>query len=382
MNKIQKIAGVLSSQEILELIHKNVITSENGIEKDLIQPASIDLRLGIKAWRVPASFLPGKGNKVSSRLKDLAMHEFSLIDGAVLECGCVYIVKLLENVSLTDNLTGIANPKSSTGRLDVFTRLIVDGAMEFEEVPAGYQGPLYAEISPRTFSVLVRTGSRLNQLRLRRGQSFTSDKEMEILQEHVGLVRNQDNINLPDKIKNGVPLSVDLVGENGLIGYKARKHSMLIDIDKPNHYKRELFWEKITVEDLLYQGGDYKNKNNQGSLILSPDAFYILASKEFVSVPSKYAAEMRAYDTKVGEFRAHYAGFFDPGFGLTELGASKTKAVLEVRSHDVPFLIEQDQTVCRLVYEPMANVPSILYGEAGSSNNYQAQGLKLAKHFI
>ena len=382
MNKIQKIAGVLSSQEILELINKNVITSENGIEKDLIQPASIDLRLGIKAWRVPASFLPGKGNKVSSRLKDLAMHEFSLIDGAVLECGCVYIVKLLENVSLTDNLTGIANPKSSTGRLDVFTRLIVDGALEFEEVPAGYQGPLYAEISPRTFSVLVRTGSRLNQLRLRRGQSFTSDKEMEILQEHVGLVRNQDNINLLDKIKNGVPLSVDLVGENGLIGYKARKHSMLIDIDKPNHYKRELFWEKITVEDLLYRGGDYQNKKNQGSLILSPDAFYILASKEYVSVPSKYAAEMRAYDTKVGEFRAHYAGFFDPGFGLTELGASKTKAVLEVRSHDVPFLIEQDQTVCRLVYEPMANVPSILYGEAGSSNNYQAQGLKLAKHFI
>ena len=382
MNKIQKIAGVLSSQEILELINKNVITSENGIEKDLIQPASIDLRLGIKAWRVPASFLPGKGNKVSSRLKDLAMHEFSLIDGAVLECGCVYIVKLLENVSLTDNLTGIANPKSSTGRLDVFTRLIVDGAMEFEHIPAGYQGPLYAEISPRTFSVLVRTGSRLNQLRLRRGQSFTSDKEMEILQEHVGLVRNQDNINLPDKIKNGVPLSVDLVGENGLIGYKARKHSMLIDIDKPNHYKRELFWEKITVEDLLYRGGDYQSKKNQGSLILSPDAFYILASKEYVSVPSKYAAEMRAYDTKVGEFRAHYAGFFDPGFGLTELGASKTKAVLEVRSHDVPFLIEQDQTVCRLVYEPMANVPSILYGEAGSSNNYQAQGLKLAKHFI
>ena len=382
MNKIQKIAGVLSSQEILELIHKNVITSENGIEKDLIQPASIDLRLGIKAWRVPASFLPGKGNKVSTRLKDLAMHEFSLLDGAVLECGCVYIVKLLENVSLTDNLTGIANPKSSTGRLDVFTRLIVDGAMEFEEVPAGYQGPLYAEISPRTFSVLVRTGSRLNQLRLRRGQLFTSDKEMEILQEHVGLVRNQDNIDLPDKIKNGVPLSVDLIGENGLIGYKARKHSMLIDIDKPNHYKRELFWEKITIEDLLYQSDDYYSEKNQGSLILSPDAFYILASKEYVSVPSKYAAEMRAYDTKVGEFRAHYAGFFDPGFGLTELGASKTKAVLEVRSHDVPFLIEQDQTVCRLVYEPMANVPSILYGEAGSLNNYQAQGLKLAKHFI
>ena len=382
MSKIKKIAGILSSQEILDLINKNIIKSDQGIDKDTIQPASIDLRLGVNGWRVPASFLPGKGNKVSSRLKDLAMHEFSLVDGAVLECGCVYIVKLLESVSLTDDLAGIANPKSSTGRLDVFTRLIVDGAQEFEDVPAGYQGPLYAEISPRTFSVLVRTGSRLNQLRIKRGFSFTSDKEMEILQEHVGLVRNQDDKNLPDKIKNGVPLSVDLIGEKGLIGYKARKHSMLIDVDKPNFYKSEFFWEKITTEDLVYQTSYSKTDINSGGLILSPDAFYILASKEYVSVPSNYAAEMRAYDTKVGEFRAHYAGFFDPGFGLTELGASKTKAVLEVRSHDVPFLIEQGQTVCRLVYEPMANVPKHLYGESSGTNNYQAQGLKLAKHFI
>ena len=308
------------------------------------------------------------------------MHEFSLVDGAVLECGCVYIVKLLENVSLTSDLIGLANPKSSTGRLDLFTRLIVDEAQEFEEVPAGYEGPLYIEISPRTFSVIVRTGSRLNQLRLRRGNLHTSDKEMEILQAHVGLVRNKDNSDLPDKIKNGVPLSVDLSGENGLIGFKARKYSMLIDVDKPNFYKSDLFWEKITTEDLLYSKHDSNNKS--GALILIPDAFYILASKEYVSVPSNYAAEMRAYDTKVGEFRAHYAGFFDPGFGLSELGASKTKAVLEVRSHDVPFLIEQEQTVCRLVYEPMASIPKNLYGEAGGTSNYQSQGLKLAKHFI
>ena len=382
MNKIQKSAGILSSQEILDLISKKIINSEQIINNDIIQPASIDLRLGNKAWRVPASFLPGKGNKVSSRLKDLAMHEFSLIDGAVLECGCVYIVKLLESVSLTDDLTGIANPKSSTGRLDVFTRLIVDGAQEFEAVPAGYEGALYLEISPRTFSVLVRTGSRLNQLRLKRGTSFTSDKEMEILQEHVGLVRNKDSLELPDKIKNGVPLSVDLIGENGLVGFKARKHSMLIDVDKPNFYKRELFWEKITTEDLIHSTNFSKKNNGSGALILSPDAFYILASKEYVSVPSNYAAEMRAYDTKVGEFRAHYAGFFDPGFGLSELGASKTRAVLEVRSHDVPFLIEQGQTVCRLVYEPMSSIPKNLYGEVGSASSYQAQGLKLAKHFI
>ena len=380
MNKILKSSGILSSQEILDLIKNNIINSDQEIDKDIIQPASIDLRLGQKAWRVPASFLPGKGNKVSTRLKGLAMHEFSLVDGAVLECGCVYIVKLLENVSLTSDLIGLANPKSSTGRLDLFTRLIVDEAQEFEEVPAGYEGPLYIEISPRTFSVIVRTGSRLNQLRLRRGNLHTSDKEMEILQAHVGLVRNKDNSDLPDKIKNGVPLSVDLSGENGLIGFKARKYSMLIDVDKPNFYKSDLFWEKITTEDLLYS--KHNSNNKSGALILIPDAFYILASKEYVSVPSNYAAEMRAYDTKVGEFRAHYAGFFDPGFGLSELGASKTKAVLEVRSHDVPFLIEQEQTVCRLVYEPMASIPKNLYGEAGGTSNYQSQGLKLAKHFI
>ena len=382
MNKIKKVPGVLSGQEITELINKNIISSDHKINRDIIQPASIDLRLGLKAWRVPASFLPGKGNLVSDRLKNFAMHEFSLVDGAVLECGCVYIVKLLENIFLTDDLSGIANPKSSTGRLDVFTRLIVDGAQEFEDVPAGYSGPLYIEISPRTFSILVRTGSRLNQLRIRRGYSVTTDKEMEILQKHVGLVRTEDDNHLPDKIKNGVPLSVDLVGEKGLIGYKARKHTRLIDVDKPSFYKRELFWEKITTEDLIYQTNFSENGTSSSGLVLSPDAFYILASKEYVSVPSGYAAEMRAYDTKVGEFRAHYAGFFDPGFGLSELRASKTKAVLEVRSHDVPFLIEQEQTICRLVYEPMANVPNFLYGEVGGTNNYQAQGLKLSKHFI
>ena len=382
MNEIKKVPGVLSGQEITELINKNIISCDHKINKDLIQPASIDLRLGLKAWRVPASFLPGKGNLVSERLKNFAMHEISLVDGAVLECGCVYIVKLLEHVSLTDDLNGVANPKSSTGRLDVFTRLIVDGAQEFEDVPTGYSGPLYVEISPRTFSILVRTGSRLNQLRIRRGYSVTTDKEMEILQKHVGLVRTEGDNNLPDKIKNGVPLSVDLVGEKGLIGYKARKHTRLIDVDKPSFYKRELFWEKITTEDLIYQTKITENGTSSSGLVLSPDAFYILASKEYVSVPSNYAAEMRAYDTKVGEFRAHYAGFFDPGFGLSELGASKTRAVLEVRSHDVPFLIEQEQTICRLVYEPMANVPNFLYGEAGGANNYQAQGLKLSKHFI
>ena len=369
--------GILPSQFIEELIKKNFIFSNENIDKDLIQPASMDLRLGFKAWRVPASFLPGKNNTVEEKLSEFTMHEFSLSGGAVLECGCVYIVKLLEGLNLPQNLSGMANPKSSTGRLDVFTRLIVDRTQEFESVPKGYKGPLYLEISPRTFSVLVRTGTRLNQLRFRIGNSSINDKRMQELQLKHKLVRYNDTSILSNKIENGIPLSVDLKGEDGIVAFKAKRHSMLIDCDKQYNYKFDFFWEKITTQDLIIN-----NENKNRSLVLSPDAFYILSSKEYVSVPSNLAAEMRAYDTRVGEFRAHYAGFFDPGFGLLDLNAGNTKAVLEVRSHDVPFLIEDGQTICRLVYEPMIKIPKELYGQKKGKNNYQSQGLKLSKHFI
>ena len=367
--------GVLPAQLIEELIDKNFIYSNEKINKDSLQPASIDLRLGFKAWRIPASFLPGKNYNVETKLKEFSMHEFSLSEGAVLECGCVYIVKLLEGLNLPKNISCMANPKSSTGRLDVFTRLIVDETQEFESVPKGYKGPLYLEISPRTFSILVRTGTRLNQLRFRYGDFVLNDNKMQELQIKHKLVRENNSVILSDKVENGIPLSVDLFGQDGVVAYKAKKHSMLIDCDKTNFYKYDLFWEKITHHDLIV------NSNNR-SLVLSPDAFYILSSKECVSIPTNLAAEMKPYDTRVGEFRAHYAGFFDPGFGLQELGASNTKAVLEVRSHDVPFLIEDGQTICRLIYEPMAKIPKELYGEKDGKNNYQSQGLKLSKHFV
>ena len=369
--------GILPSQYIEELISKNFIFSNEKIAKDLIQPASMDLRLGFKAWRVPASFLPGKNNSVEEKLSELTMHEFSLSEGAVLECGCVYIIKLLEGLNLPKNISGMANPKSSTGRLDVFTRLIVDRTQEFESVPKGYKGPLYLEISPRTFSVLVRTGTRLNQLRFRVGNFSINDKKMQELQLKHHLVRDNKSSILSNKIENGIPLSVDLKGEDGIVAFKAKRHSMLIDCDKMNNYQFDFFWEKITTQDLIIN-----NENKNRSLVLTPDAFYILSSKEYVSVPSNLAAEMRAYDTRVGEFRAHYAGFFDPGFGLLDLNAGNTKAVLEVRSHDVPFLIEDGQTICRLVYEPMVKIPKELYGQKKGKNNYQSQGLKLSKHFV
>ena len=369
--------GILPSQLIQKLIDNNIIFSNEKISSDLIQPASLDLRLGFKGWRVPASFLPGKNSSVEDKLKEFAMHEFSLSDGIVLECGCVYIVKLLEGLKLPKNISGLANPKCSTGRLDVFTRLIVDNSQEFETIPEGYSGPMYIEISPRTFSIVVRTGTRLNQLRFGLGNFSISDHKMKELQMKFGLVRNNEQNILSDKVENGLPLSVDLTGFDGLVGYKAKKHSMLIDCDKPKNYKADFFWEKIKSSDLITS-----NSNSTRSLVLSPDAFYILASKEFVSVPANLAAEMRPYDTRVGEFRAHYAGFFDPGFGLSELKAGKTKAVLEIRSHDVPFLIEDGQTICRLVFEPMVADPKELYGQTDGKNNYQSQGLKLSKHFI
>ena len=363
--------GILPESQLQVAFDRGQISVQEPLLEGQIQPASLDLRLGRRAWRIQASFLPGLGQTVMDKIDKFSMYELDLTDGAVLETGCVYIVELMESLALPESLSATANPKSSTGRLDVFTRLITDGAVEFESVAAGYNGPLYAEISPRTFSVMVRPGSRLSQLRLRRGQQVLDDAGHAALQARHQLVRFDNEIIV--SINDGIGLSVNLVPQEttGLVGWRARKHAGLIDVDKPASQPAARFWEAVTEADLF-----------KGGLVLNPDEFYILASQEFVIVPAEYAAEMRAYDTRVGEFRAHYAGFFDPGFGMSETGAAPTRAVLEVRSHDVPFLIEQGQTVCRLVYEPMSAPPKQLYGAAGSGSNYQSQGLKLAKHFV
>ena len=363
--------GILPESQLVAAFDKKQISAAEPLLDGQIQPASLDLRLGARAWRIQASFLPGRGQTVMDKINKFSMYKLDLTQGAVLETGCVYIVELLESLALPETLSATANPKSSTGRLDVFTRLITDGAVEFEAVAAGYNGPLYAEISPRTFSVMVRKGSRLSQLRLRRGMQILDDAGHADLQERHQLVRFDDETIV--SINDGIGLSVNLIPQEktGLVGWRARKHAGLIDVDKPASQPAARFWEAVTEADLF-----------KGGLVLNPDEFYILASQEFVIVPADYAAEMRAYDTRVGEFRAHYAGFFDPGFGMAKIGATPTRAVLEVRSHDVPFLIEQGQTVCRLVYEPMSAQPNQLYGAAGSGSNYQSQGLKLAKHFV
>ena len=360
--------GIVASQTIIDMVSSGRIISDTPITDRQVQPASLDLRLGATAYRVQASFLPGPAATVQEKLKSMAMHQITLVDGAVLEKGCVYVVPLQESLKLNTGVSGTANPKSSTGRLDVFTRLLTDYTSEFETVRSGYRGPLYAEICPRTFSIVVREGSSLNQLRFRRGTPPPADAAMRRLQETEGLV---DNHGASVDIKDGVAISVDLSGDlkTGLIGYRAKPHTGLIDIDQIGACSISDYWEPV-----------HRPSNGPPALILNPDEFYILMSKEFVSVPLDHAAEMRAYDTKVGEFRVHYAGFFDPGFGHETAGGIGTRAVLEVRSHDVPFLIEDGQTVCRLVFEQMTQVPEKIYGSRGIGSNYQGQQLKLSKH--
>lgn len=363
----RRTSGILSSQQIRKLIADGAIAADAAVTDAQVQPASIDLRLGAVAYRVRASFLPSATATVMDKVKTLEMHRMSLTDGAVLERGCVYIVPLQERLRLAKGLSGAANPKSSTGRLDVFTRLITDQTTEFDRVRAGYEGPLYAEISPRTFSILVHSGDRLSQLRFRRGNPPTSDAALRELHARMPLVHGAA---AGADIDGGVAISVDLEGngKQALLGYRAKHHADLIDFSKIAHYRPADFWEAIHAD------GD------QRTLILNPDDFYILASRERVSVPPEYAAELVAYDPLVGEFRVHYAGFFDPGFGFAGVEGQGTKAVLEVRSHDVPFVLEHGQVVGRLVYERMTEEPDRLYGTAIGSS-YGRQALTLSKHF-
>jgi dCTP deaminase len=363
----QQAEGILPSQDLRRFVEDGVIAAADPIDEEQIQPASLDLRLGSKGYRIRTSFLPGQHRNVADRIEAFATHPIDLTQDAILEKNCVYIVEVQERVALPPDVEGTANPKSSIGRLDVFTRLIADNTAEFDRVPAGYDGTLYAEIAPLAFSIVVRKGSRLNQLRLLRGSPSLSEAAFSQL-----FAELHDPAHMPpaeESYRGGFPISVELKGEAapGIIGYKARKHAPLIDVDRRDHYDTLDYWEPIAPVK-----GD--------GIILDPDDFYILASKEAVPVPPEYAAEMVAYDTLMGEFRVHYAGFFDPGFGYAPHGHGGTRAVLEVRSHEVPFLIEDGQIVGRLMYEKLAAEPDKLYG-SGIGSSYQRQGLALSKHF-
>lgn len=373
----ERSTGLLPSQMLRgAVLLGHEIMAAQPIGDDQVQPASVDLRLGEVAYRVRASFLPGARASVQDKLERLSMHRIDLTGGAVLEKDCVYIVPLLEHLALKKRISAMANPKSSIGRLDVFARVITDQGGEFDRIRDGYKGPLYAEISPRAFSILVRTGSRLVQLRIRRGSPLFRDTALRRLHAETPLVgAPSDNQDGParEAIRNGLAFTVDVSGEpaGGIVGFKARRHTDVIDVDLIDHYDPRDFWEPV-----------YPHKGSRGpdGIVLDPNDFYILASREAVVVPPDHAAEMIPYDALVGEFRVHYAGFFDPGFGSAETEGTGSRAVLEVRSHEVPFLIEHGQVVGRMLYEPLIARPDRLYGGAIGSS-YQRQGLALSKHF-
>lgn len=358
--------GILPYQTIINMRREREIVASVDIGTDQFQPASLDLRLGRVAYRVRASFLPGPNSTVMDRVSQLDGYEIDLTDGAVLERGCVYVVPLLESLALKGGLAAFANPKSSTGRLDILTRLITDRSSAFDQVAAGYQGPLYIEIAPRTFSIVVRTGSRLNQIRFRRGSPGVPASELQRLLDEGQLLHPDDQVQSVRSNLLGVTIDLEGAGGDALIGYRARKHTDRIDVDKIAQYDALDFWEPIY-------------HHTQPSLVLDPNEFYILATRELVRIPPDLAAEMVAYDTTVGEFRVHYAGFFDPGFGWDARNGG-AKAVLEVRSHEVPFMLEHGQTVGWLRYERMAGRPDRLYGSSIGSN-YSDQSLTLAKQF-
>lgn len=359
----ERAIGILPSQAISHMIADGEVVLAEPAAEGQVQPASLDLRLGAVAYRVRASFLPRPGGKVQGKLDELALHTISLSQGAVLEMGCVYIVPLLETLALPADIEASANPKSSTGRLDVFTRVIADGVGAFDQIPRGYHGPLYAEICPQTFPIVVRKGSRLSQIRFRNGPAADGDDVLRDLQTKERLVSAENA-----DIAGGIALTVDLAGDrNGLVGFRARRHTGVVDVDRVGAYPIEDYWDPIHVKD-------------KHRLILDPDQFYILASKEAVHVPPTHAAEMVPFNPLVGEFRVHYAGFMDPGFGHAAAGGNGSRVVLEVRSHKVPFILEDGQIIGRLIYERMIETPATLYGQ-GLKSNYQGQGLKLSKHF-
>ncbi|MBU2993617.1 2'-deoxycytidine 5'-triphosphate deaminase [Octadecabacter sp. 1_MG-2023] len=353
--------GVLSDTQIEMLMQTGAIGATDVFQTGQVQPASLDLRLGTRAYRVRASFLAGRGHNVSERLEQFTMHEIDLTDGAVLEKGCVYVVPLMERLSLPQGMTAAASAKSSIGRLDLLTRIITDNGVEFDRVPEGYDGPLFVEICPRSFSVLVKPGLMLNQIIFRQGKSFMSDEELVALHAKTPIV-DGDAV-----ISDGLGFSVDLLPHEGdLVGYRAKPHTGVIDLSQLNHYDPADFWEEVHT--------------TEGRIILDPGAFYILVSRESIAIPPDCAAEMAPYLAMVGEFRVHYAGFFDPGFGWDSAGGSGSRGVLEVRCHEAPFVLEHGQVVGRLVYEHMSQTPAALYGQDIKSN-YQGQGLKLSKHF-
>lgn len=371
--------GVLSDRELRSAVRDGWITAPLDIEDGQFQPASLDLRLGPEAYQLRASFLPFR-ETVQSRLgergaaeSDLVIDQLALTgSGATLQRGSVYLVPLLESLNLPPDVRGRSNPKSTTGRLDIFTRVITDATPRFDEIRAGYRGALYLEVSPQSFPVRVQAGTSLNQLRLLAGQTSMSDPALEALYRATPLLYDDDERPIPAEravFNDGLCMGVDLSGRltEGIIGYRAQPNPPAVDLSRIGFYNPEEFWEPI-------------KRPTRDAYILEANRFYILLSKERIRVPPEFAAEMVVYDAGAGEIRTHYAGFFDPGFGWGDGTILGTKVVMEVRAREVPFLVYDGQTSFKVWFERLRSRPERVYG-AGLGSSYQRQTLTLSKHF-
>ena len=371
-DELLQAAGVLPSQRLREAIARGWITAGQWrIPDESVQPASVDLRLGEHAWALRCSFLPDSDSTVEEKIEGLAFERIDLRDGATLERDRPYLVPLIEELRLPQEIRAKANPKSSTGRLDVFTRVLSDRNHRFDEVPPGYHGKLYLEVVPRTFAIRVKTGLALNQVRFSSADARLSDEELVALHAQLPLLY-RDSQPVPESelsLADGLFLSLDVSGSSeSIVGYRAKKNSLPIDLATIGSLRWRDFWEPVHPE----QGG---------RIVLEPEVFYLLLSAEGVSIPPTHAAEMLAYDPTAGELRTHYAGFFDPGFGYSrDHSTNGSRAALEVRARDVSFMVENRQPVCKLAFERMSEPPDVLYG-SDIGSNYQGQLTMLSKHF-
>jgi dCTP deaminase len=366
-------AGVLPSQRLREAVSGGwIVAGDWRIPRESIQPASVDLRLGEEAWALRCSFLPDSDSTVEQKVQDLAFEKIDLRDGATLERDRPYLIPLIEELRLPGEIRAKANPKSSTGRLDVFTRVLTDRSHRFDEISAGYNGRLFLEVVPRTFAIRVKTGLALNQVRLISGDGRLGDQQLVALHDEIPLLyRDSQPLSAAAlSLGDGLFLSLEVSDSvEATVGYRAKKNSLPIDLTKVGGLRWQDYWEPVHPE-------------RGGRIVLEPEVFYLLLSAEGVSIPPSYAAEMLAYDPTAGELRTHYAGFFDPGFGYSRRGdAHGSRAALEVRARDVPFMVEHGQPVCKLAFERMAEEPDVLYGEEIGSN-YQGQQTMLSKHFL
>ena len=353
--------GSLVHEDYNDLFKDNNINC-NKYTSSQIQPSSLDLTLSEECYEIEASFLSPNHN-IRDKLNNIINKKIDLNEVYIFKKNITYIVRLNEKLNLKNDIFGKCNPKSSTGRLDIFCRAILNFSDEYEKIPLNYNGEIFLEITPRSFNIALIKGDSLNQMRLiYQNHDYVDDESLHNFHNIDPIIFDEfGNTNVAD-ISSGLKISVDLKKINKTSAYIAKDNAPVLHYDKINSHKVADFWDTIKTKD------DY--------LIIKPGKFYILKSKQKIRIPKTMAGEMKPYDTGIGDFRVHYAGFFDPGFG----DPFGSYAVLEVKTNEVPFILNDGQVIAKIQYEKLNKETKVVYG-SNIKSNYQNQELALSKHF-